>query len=190
MVIYSGEPGPAPRDPDNFIDGWNYTENGSYTSTPPAGADTWYPCNNTTTDKATFTFTVTVPADRQVMANGQLISSTVDQAAGTSTWVWDETEPMQTYLATVNIGKFTILYDTSPAGIPIINGVRPDQLTDTSRARLATIGPIIDYFGTLFGPYPFASVGRDRRRHQRRLRGGDAGPAGVRVGQRPQRARA
>ena len=47
-VLYSGEPGPAPRDPDGFIDGWNYTENGSYTSTPPQGADTWYPCNNTT----------------------------------------------------------------------------------------------------------------------------------------------
>src|SRR3954452_18569762 len=26
-VLYNGEPGPAPRDPDNFIDGWNYTEN-------------------------------------------------------------------------------------------------------------------------------------------------------------------
>jgi hypothetical protein len=159
VVDYSGDPGPAPRDPDNFIDGWNYTENGSYTSTPPAGADTWYPCNNTTLDKATFTFTVTVPADRQVMANGQLISSTVNQAANTSTWVWDETDQMATYLATVNIGIFQISYDTSPAGIPIINGVRPDQLNDTSRARLATIGPIIDYFGTLFGPYPFASSG-------------------------------
>jgi len=159
VVQYSGEPGPAPVDVDGFIDGWNYTENGSYTSTPPAGADTWYPSNNTTQDKATFTFTVTVPADKQVMANGQLISSTVDPIAGTSTWIWDETDQMQTYLATVNIGNFTIWTDTSPSGIPIINGVRPDQLTDASRAQLATIGPIIDYFGTLFGPYPFASSG-------------------------------
>src|SRR4051812_46510949 len=158
-VLYSGEPGPAPRDPDNFIDGWNYTENGSYTSTPPQGADTWYPSNNSTNDKATFTFTVTTQADRQVMSNGQLISSTVDDAAGTSTWVWDETEQMETYLATVNIGKFTILRDTTPSGIPIINGVRPDQLTDTARTRLAGIGNIIDYFSSVFGPYPFSSVG-------------------------------
>ncbi|HWK30233.1 MAG TPA: M1 family metallopeptidase [Solirubrobacter sp.] len=159
VVDYNGEPGPAPRDPDNFIDGWNYTENGSYTSTPPQGADTWYPCNNNTNDKATFTFTVTVPADRQVMSNGQLISNTVDDAAGTSTWVWEETEPMATYLATVNIGKFTILRDTTASGIPVINGVRPDQLTDTARTRLAGIGDIIDFFGTRFGPYPFSSVG-------------------------------
>src|SRR3954447_18659919 len=156
-VLYSGEPGPAPRDPDNFIDGWNYTENGSYTSTPPQGADTWYPCNNSTLDKATFTFNVTVPADRQVMSNGQLISNTVN--GDWSTWVWEETEPMATYLATVNIGKFTILRDTTASGIPIINGVRPDQLTDLARTRLAGIGNIIDFFGTKFGKYPFSSVG-------------------------------
>ena len=102
---------------------------------------------------------MTVPADRQVMSNGQLISNTVDEAAGTSTWVWEETEPMATYLATVNIGKFTILRDTTASGVPIINGVRPDQLTDTARTRLAGIGHIIDFFGTKFGKYPFSSVG-------------------------------
>ena len=93
------------------------------------------------------------------MSNGQLISNTVDEAAGTSTWVWEETEPMATYLATVNIGKFTILRDTTASGVPIINGVRPDQLTDLARTRLAGIGNIIDFFGTKFGQYPFSSVG-------------------------------
>jgi aminopeptidase N len=159
VVDYSGEPGPAPVDPDGFIDGWNYTSEGSYTSTPPQGADTWYPCNNTTLDKATFTFTVTVPKDLEVMSNGQLIDSRVDKRRGTSTWVWDETEPMATYLATVNIGEFTILKSTTKSGVPVISGIQPDQLNDTSRAQLDGIGDIIDYFGTLFGPYPFSSVG-------------------------------
>ena len=66
---------------------------------------------------------------------------------------------MATYLATLNIGKFTILRDTTASGIPVINGVRPDQLTDLARTRLAGIGNIIDFFGTRFGPYPFSSVG-------------------------------
>ena len=48
-----------------------------------------------------------------------------------------ETEPMATHLATVNIGKFTILRVTTASGVPIVNGVRPDQLTDTARTRLA-----------------------------------------------------
>ena len=117
-VLYAGEPGPAPRDPDGFLDGWNYTEYGAYTSTPPQGADTWYPNNNTTNDKAAFTFTVTVPADRQVMSNGILVSNTINEAAGTSTWVWDAPDPMATYLATLQIGKYTIQRYTTPRRPP------------------------------------------------------------------------
>jgi hypothetical protein len=158
-VLYNGEPGPAPRDPSGFIDGWNYTENGAYTSTPPQGADTWYPNNNTTNDKAAFTFTVTVPADRQVMSNGILVSNTIDEAAGTSTWVWDAPDPMATYLATLQIGKYTIQRGETSTGIPIINGIRPDQLTAQAQQRLNNIGPILDFFSERFGPYPFVATG-------------------------------
>ena len=158
-VLYAGEPGPAPRDPDGFLDGWNYTEYGAYTSTPPQGADTWYPNNNTTNDKAAFTFTVTVPADRQVMSNGILVSNTINEAAGTSTWVWDAPDPMATYLATLQIGKYTIQRYTTPGGLPIINGIRPDQLTAQAQARLDTIPAILDFFGEKFGPYPFVASG-------------------------------
>ena len=74
------------------------------------------PGTRTTTrpnDKASFRFTVTIPADRQVMSNGVLISNTVDEAAGTSTWVWDAPDPMATYLATLQIGKYTIQRGTT-----------------------------------------------------------------------------
>ena len=54
---------------------------------------------------------MTTNADRQVMSNGVLVSNTVDEAAGTSTWVWDAPDPMATYLATLQIGKYTILRD-------------------------------------------------------------------------------
>lgn len=158
-VDYSGRPGPAPTDPSGFLDGWNYTDDGSYTSTPPQGADTWYPNNNTTNDKATFTFTVTVPEDIEAVANGQLISRRVDRRRDTATWVWDETEQMATYLATLSTGQFTILKDRTADGLPIINAVQPDQLNETSRARLDTIEPILDFFGEKFGPYPFSSSG-------------------------------
>jgi len=157
-VLYEGEPGPAPRDPSGFLDGWNYTEFGAYTSTPPQGADTWYPSNNTTRDKAAFTFTVTVPADRQVMSNGILVSNTVNEA-GTSTWVWDAPDPMAPYLATLQIGKYTIQRYETESGLPIINGIRPDQLTAQAQQRLDTIPAILDFFGEKFGPYPFVASG-------------------------------
>jgi aminopeptidase N len=83
--------------------------------------------------KATFTFDVTVPDDIQAIANGQLVSHNVDRGKGTSNWVWEETEQMATYLATLSTGRFTILRDETETGIPIINAVQPDQLTEQSR---------------------------------------------------------
>ena len=73
--------------------------------------------------------------------------------------MWDAPDPMATYLATLNIGKFTILRGETSTGLPIINAVRPDQLTATAQTRLANIGPILDFFGQKFGPYPFAATG-------------------------------
>jgi aminopeptidase N len=161
-VVYSGEPGPAPRDPDGFLDGWFYTSDGSYTANPPLGADTWFPNNNTTNDKATYRFTVTVPEDLQVVANGQLIDQKVHRKAdgsGQATFVWEETEPMASYVSTVDIGKFDFEFSQTPAGIPIINATQPGLIDATARARLDNLGNIVDYFSTVFGPYPFASTG-------------------------------
>lgn len=161
-VSYSGEPGPAPRDPDNFLDGWFYTSDGSYTANPPLGADTWFPCNNTTNDKATFTFTVTVPEDLQVVANGQLLDQKAHHkpdGSGTATFVWDETEPMATYVSTVDIGKFDFTFSHTPAGIPIIDATQPGLIDATAQARLDNLGNIVDYFSSVFGPYPFSSTG-------------------------------
>ena len=52
------------------------------------------------------------------MSNGVLVSNTVDEAAGTSTWVWDAPDPMATYLATLQIGKYTILRGETVDGHP------------------------------------------------------------------------
>ena len=73
--------------------------------------------------------------------------------------MWDAPDPMATYLATLQIGKYTIQRYTTPGGLPIINGIRPDQLTPTAQARLDTIPAILDFFGEKFGPYPFVASG-------------------------------
>ena len=128
---------------------------------------------------------MTTNADRQVMSNGVLVSNTVDEAAGTSTWVWDAPDPMATYLATLQIGKYTIQRTTTASGIPIINGIRPDQLTEQAQTRLNNIGPILDFFGSKFGTYPFVATRRDRRPHDRRLPDGAADAAHLHERERP-----
>ena len=69
----------------------------------PNATSTWIPLNDHPSDKATWTFRVTVPAGLEVIANGRLVSHT--EAGKKSTWVWDEPHPMSNYLATADIGQ-------------------------------------------------------------------------------------
>ena len=94
-------------------------------------------------------------ADR-VVGNGQLVAQTT--SGGWTTFTWDSTEPMATYLATVTLGDFTVTQSSTPSGIPVYVAVDP-RLVNRSAAAVAQIPDIIEYFSSVFGPYPFASTG-------------------------------
>jgi aminopeptidase N len=153
-VRYDGKPTHV-VDPDGSSDGWIRTDDGVFNANEPQGAMTWYPGNHHMTDKATYRFTVTVPSTRVAVANGDLVSRR--SFGGRTTYVWDAREPMASYLATVTIGKFT-LSDTRVGNFRVITAVDPQEAAKAAdfaqRHR-----PILDYFSSLFGPYPFSSTG-------------------------------
>ncbi|WP_248960690.1 M1 family metallopeptidase [Sphaerisporangium perillae] len=155
VVKYAGTP-PVITDPDESIEGWVPTDDGVFVPGEPQGSPAWLPGSDHPTDKATFTFHATVPEGLTAVGNGQLLSQKT--VGGRTTFVWDSTEPMATYLATVTIGKFQVARSATPSGIPIYTAVDP-QLASQSAATVARIPDIIEYFGSLFGPYPFASAG-------------------------------
>lgn len=138
--------------------GWIYTKDGAFVGCEPNAARTWYPANDHPSDKASFTFDITVPKSRKVVANGSLLTQRVrgDQA----TFVWRETQPMATYLATIDIGRWDFHSTTTPAGIPEFVAVDP---TLASQARtdhiIALTGRITDFWARSFGRYPFSSTG-------------------------------
>ncbi|MDT4927227.1 MAG: hypothetical protein QOF92_94 [Pseudonocardiales bacterium] len=159
-VRYDGSPETITGSPIVFgADyGWQYTPDGAFVGDEPNAARTWFPSNDHPTDKATFTFRITVPQDRQVMANGDLVSW--KSKAGKSTYVWDETSPMATYLATIDIGKWTFQHGATPAGIPETMGYDPDLTGDVATAGIfALSGEVTDFWAKEFGPYPFTSTG-------------------------------
>jgi aminopeptidase N len=155
VVKYAGTP-PVITDPDDSIEGWVPTDDGAFVPGEPQGAPAWIPSSDHPTDKATFTFHATVPEGITAVGNGQLLSQTTKN--GQTTFVWDSTEPMATYLATVTLGKFQVAKSATPGGIPIYTAVDP-ALASQSAATVAKIPDIIEYFNSIFGPYPFASAG-------------------------------
>ncbi|MBP2702328.1 M1 family metallopeptidase [Microbispora sp. RL4-1S] len=155
VVKYAGTP-PVVTDPDGSIEGWVPTDDGAFVPGEPQGAPAWFPGDDHPTDKATFTFHATVPEGVTAVGNGKLVSKTA--AGGHTTFVWDEKEPMATYLATVTLGNFTVAQSATPSGIPVYTAVDP-RLADRSAAAVSKIPDIVEYFSTIFGPYPFSSVG-------------------------------
>lgn len=104
VVRYDGVPLPVSE--GLGVSGFVATDDGFIVAGEPHGAAYWFPSNDHPTDKAGFSFEVTVPAGLEVVANGELDGSRTRN--GWTTWEWEAKEPMATYLATVNVGQFEI----------------------------------------------------------------------------------
>jgi aminopeptidase N len=154
LVRYRGEPGLV-RDPDGSLEGWFRTPDGAFAVGEPLGTTAWLPCNNHPTDKARFVFRITVPQSVKAVSNGRLAS--VSRRRGRRTWVWRVSEPMATYLATVNIGLGRLSRGRI-AGIPAWTIVDPSQ-EQGARPVLERLGDVLRFNRNLFGRYPFDSIG-------------------------------
>jgi aminopeptidase N len=153
-VAYHGHP-KSFTGADGNPSGWIATRDGAFTSNEPHGAPNWFPCNDHPSDKATFTSTVTVPKGLTVAGNGVL--SSVTRHGGRRTFVWDETEPMVTYLATVTSGRFRVSRG-SAGGIPSWVALDPRE-AGRARRSIRAIPDILGLFAQRFGPYPFSTTG-------------------------------
>jgi aminopeptidase N len=155
VVSYGGIAKPV-IDPDGSQDGWVPTPDGAIVTAEPRGAPSWYPCNDTPLDKATFDINITVPAGRTAISNGDFKG--VRTSGGWSRWSWSEHDPMATYLATATNGIFKVSTGRTPGGVPYFNAVAP-SLAAESAPSIAKLPAMIDYFSSIYGRYPFSSTG-------------------------------
>ena len=156
-VRYRGRP-VTHIDPDGSKDGWIPTADGATVLSEPVGAMTWFPCNNTPRDKATFRVRVTVPRGLAVAGNGDLVRH---RHAGSLTWVWTDRSQQATYLAMISIGRYHVyrsrMTTSSGRRLPVLSFVEPRF---GSLARLRRLLPqVVRFEERRFGPYPFSSVG-------------------------------
>jgi aminopeptidase N len=149
VVAYHGRPRPIGGV------GWIRTHDGTTVFSEPNGSPSWFPCNDHPSDKATYSFSVTVPRRYRAIANGLLDS--VMRHRGSATFAWHEPQPMATYLATVTIGHFHVKPSVVD-GLPAWTAVAPGE-GRRSRRTLRKLPRIISLYSDRFGPYPFSSAG-------------------------------
>jgi aminopeptidase N len=152
VVGYAGTP-TVVTDPDFSIEGWVPTDDGAFVVGEPQGSPAWYPVNDNPRDKATYDFSVSVPAGLTVMANGVLVSHVT--SGGRTTWVWHEADPMAPYLSTATLGRFDLTISTA-GGVPSYVAVDPQLSTGNVLRKLPEI---VDFYSSIYGPYPFAAAG-------------------------------
>ena len=155
-VAYAGTPEPQLASAVDIRVGWNAYDGGSYVAAEPDGAANWFPANDHPSDKALYTFRVTVAKPYLVAANGTL-RQTIERG-NERTFVWQARDPLASYLATVDIFPFEVQTETGPNGLPIRNYFPPDIAAE-GRAAFAPTSAMIAYFNEIFGPYPFEAYG-------------------------------
>ncbi|MBB6548492.1 aminopeptidase N [Nonomuraea rubra] len=145
-VRYSGKPVPV-TSPWGGL-GWEELSDGALVAGQPIGAPSWFPCNDRPGDKASYRISVTTASPYQVIANGVLADRR--RGAGNTTWVYEQAEPMASYLASVQIGR----YQVSGHGGSLL--ACPPRLATRARHDFGRQDRMMTLFGELFGPYPFA----------------------------------
>jgi aminopeptidase N len=139
--------------------GWNTGSGTSYVVSEPDGARSWFPCNDVPSDKARYTFRLTVPDSVTAAANGVLEDKVANR--GRTTWVWQMDQPMATYLATVVIGDYEIVEDSASskaAGVPIRN-LLPAGVSHIPAMPDGLEGQMVAFMAKYLGPFPFDAYG-------------------------------
>ncbi|QPK83439.1 M1 family metallopeptidase [Corynebacterium qintianiae] len=126
IISYGGNP--RPRRTTWGLLGWEELTDGALVASQPNGAPTWFPCDDTPDEKATYTFNIRADRDYTVVTN-------------------PTAKPMATYLATAQVGKYAHLELGRNTSAWLPYSAQPGDF-DKQQAML-------DFFEDTFGPYPF-----------------------------------
>src|SRR5215207_437190 len=156
VILGGAEQKPGPEEGEQYGSGWWRGREEIFIAGEPAGAESWFPVNGHPADKATYTLRLTVPEPYSVVSNG-ILTETIATEIGTTT-VWESRNPMASYLVTLHAGRLTTDVREGPRGLPIRTAFAA-SVPRGQRVMFDRMPEMIDYFETVFGPYPFESAG-------------------------------
>ena len=157
-VTYAGAPEPKSTKALAVAVGWISTGDGSFVLSEPEGASTWFPVNDHPKDKASYTFRLTVPTGVTAVANGDLVSQARSADGAHTTFTYEATAPMASYLAEVAIGDYRVENSDGPDGVKIRN-VFASPLAGPAQEDVRRTPDMLQLFASDFGPYPFDIYG-------------------------------
>lgn len=130
-----------------------------FTTSPPYGARTWWPCKQDLNDKIdSVDIIVTTPEQYRVGSNG-VLKSEVTTGNGFKTYHWRHRYPIPAYLISLAITNYVsfedYVYLNNGDSILILNYVYPEDLSSAQSGLSSTIEQM-ELYNELLGLYPFA----------------------------------
>ena len=123
----------------------------------PDGAMSWYPLNNHPSDKATYTFRLTVDDPYTALATG-VLQEVIAVDEDTNTFVWEMTDAMSAQVSGIAIGEYELVESVAPNGVPL-NSYFPVGTPPEVIAAFDRTGEILAWAEELLGEYPFDVYG-------------------------------
>jgi aminopeptidase N len=120
----------------------------------------WYPCNDGFTDKALYTYNITVPKGFKAVCSGMLTDSTLNSDK-TETYTWKLNNPIPTYISSVAVGNYHVIkriYKGIKRDIPVEIYVTPTYLKEAVRS-FRNLTKTIAGFENSYGEYVWQRVG-------------------------------
>lgn len=159
-IYYNGTPFHEAWGGFHFSGDYAFNLGVGFESIPHNLGKTWFPCIDNFTDRATYDLFATVENTKTVVGGGLLIETT-DNGNGTSTWHWQLTQNIPTYLESVMIGDYVLTTDEYVGieqTIPIDYYTRPEDVEDIA-GTFVDVHEITRFFEDHFGAYPFDRIG-------------------------------
>lgn len=152
-VFYAGIPN---RSPAPYNIGMIFTPTAVYTLSNPDAGRYYWPCYDHPWDKALVEWNIRIREDWLAAANG-IRTSITDHGDGSRTHHWVCSSPVATYVMGFAAAPY-IEFIQQAGDLPIQNFVLPGQLNN-AQLDFANVPAMIDYFSSVYGPYPFEKYG-------------------------------
>ena len=159
-VYYHGEPFHEAWGGFHFSNDYAFNLGVGFESIPHNLGKTWFPCIDNFTDRAEYEVIATVETGLTVTAGGVLLD-TINNGNNTTTWHWQIPHLIPTYLASVTVGDYVEYKDeyiNNEDTIPISIFTKPSSFGNVA-GSFVNLHPIMDFFISHFGPYPFEKIG-------------------------------
>jgi aminopeptidase N len=163
-IGYTGQPREAVQAPwDGGFD-WKKTPQGKHwiaTAVQGEGCDLFWPCiDQPYGEIPKMDIHITVPDDLVAASNGTLQGVKTNESNRTSTYHWQTQSLHNTYAIALNVGPYEVIRETYKSiygnEFPMVF-FHLDESAENAKVLFKEIAPMLDFFETVIGPYPFGN---------------------------------